>query len=1263
MGLNLKKIGDNILDVGSKVYDQVNVFDNNRTFKQREATDNKSNFQQAGQVAGQTVRNTFPASAKLVNTVKAGAGGAYGLAQIGATSVLGSDQEYRNKVNNVLSTLNRDLNSNSGLLGKGTLFKNAQEAKDISGLDLAKKTIGSGAEIYLEGKTLKTGGLNAKNFAATASNQGKKVAFKQAVKPVLTNSALNTAQGGVSAYNQGASGKDIIKAAALGGTIGTAADLLLGGAGYGLTKGGKKIATDGAANIKPVYASTGEPAIVPRNKAATDKLITQGLPTTAPKEPARLLTAGAPVSTTVKGDGFTMTPKPNKVTIESGKQIAQIDKQLEQVRQGKSVKSPDEVRAIVQQRAALVDSIDNPLPKVGLKSVSQVASNTDTVKTQAQINRIDAKAYQAGRPLTKAEQIKTSLLMEKLHGTPEAPKLDVAQSIVADLAPASPYSGVPKSPNAFSRAWQTVNGVISEHGIAGKETARRIAEARNQSEVGQEAFIEMIPTASRLSKQDFETFVQSLEHLSRGEPVQLAPHIQQAVAEWNVAIPTIRDRAIDAGLEVGDLGPNYFPRQYKDLFNSDNKMSQMAADMVKNGNAKDLGDAVAKLQFMKNEYQRPFGNLEQTRNANLPNYEMTHEALTNYISRSYDRITKAEQLGPKNEILSQLQGRMIQDGYNAAPGSTVDKYIKTALGDVDRNTVGHKVSGKIRSFNALRSLSAAGISNATQLVNTATVGGVIRTGKAVVKMAVSPQARADAVQAGVLLDHSIANIASQGLGVSGTITRNIASPLFRQVEKFNRQATAIVGKDYGNSLAKKASQGNTRALETLQTKFGVKGEIGETLTRSQEIQVARKMVEIAQFKVDPMDLPGWVDSPMGKLVAQFRTFGYKQSDFMYNQVLREAMKGNVLPLTRFVALAVPAGTASLAAKGFIKGTDYTEDGESNASKVSKALSAVGGFGLPGSEAQNIYKSSQYGNTPGAIVSTVGGPTAGFLAETGDNIRTGQKSGDWSKIKKQAVRSIPAVGPSISNRAFPKKEQPKAVTAENKAKATVAELALQDKKEMDALKTSSGGGYSLQQLTSGKYAAQIGNEVKTFDNLKKARQAIAMDSFEKSDEKSKVIGDRHYFINENGEAKSEYKFKYEFDKTDAKNKLGMDIAQDAEDYGAWNTLAIGQLASLEKLRDNFNKEGQEDEVDKTQLKIENLKQSMRKYAGYGGAFTKGSGKNSGSSGNTGSIYKYAVSSNAGGSIARPKVSVKQTPAIQSKVVQSAAPKVSLKKSRV
>src|SRR3990167_5092801 len=104
---------DNSLTRGlSRGFDQAYIFDNNRTWQQTTPTQTKSTFQQLGQFGGQIPRQMFPASIKLANTAKAGFGGAYGLGKIGASSLLGSDQDYQNTVNDVSATLTRDLRGN-----------------------------------------------------------------------------------------------------------------------------------------------------------------------------------------------------------------------------------------------------------------------------------------------------------------------------------------------------------------------------------------------------------------------------------------------------------------------------------------------------------------------------------------------------------------------------------------------------------------------------------------------------------------------------------------------------------------------------------------------------------------------------------------------------------------------------------------------------------------------------------------------------------------------------------------------------------------------------------------------------------------------------------------------------------------------------------------------------------------------------------------------------------------------------------------------
>lgn len=746
---------------------------------------------------------------------------------------------------------------------------------------------------------------------------------------------------------------------------------------------------------------------------------------------------------------------------------------------------------------------------------------------------------------------------------------------------------IPDGPNIPRRIFQSVRGDLSRNGEAGVVTANKLQTLRSNSEIGQQAFIDSIPTVAKLGKKDFPTFVDTLDALSRGEKPQMSPKIAQAVKEWSANIPKVQERAVASGKKVGNRGPYYFPREYDDLLKSKDGFNSAVNHLVRSGQVKSQAEAIQALRFAKSG--RNYGHFKE-REFDIPGYDKSPETLGKYVAGAFDDISKSEQFGPNGEVGAQLLAKMAEDGYDAGRAM---KNLDIALGNVDKSTLGHKVSGNVRKFNALRSLSTAGVSNATQPINIATVSGIGRTLKGVAKEIASPAARKAARETGVMVDSALSNLSSQGLGVGGKITRNVASPFFRQVEKHNRQLSAIVGVDWGNSLAKKAAKGDVKSAEILRSKLGVTGEIGQKLTHNQEIQAARGLTEISQFKVDPQDLPGWVDSPLGKLAAQFRTFGYKQTSFMYNQVVKEAAKGNVAPLVRFVALAVPAGAAAQYVKSKIKGVKYTEEGESKASQGAKAIAAVGGFGLPGSEGQNIYKSNQYGNTPGAVVGTVGGPTASLITETADNIRTGQQGKGWQKLTKQGIRSIPAVGPSIANRVLPKKVYPKA-----NPNGTPAEKDAAAKAEKESLKTNAGNGYSMQQTSDGKYAYTLDGDttVHTAKSLSDARMEIAKAGFSNESGSYKVVGDKVLRKGADGKVTSITKTAFDY-------QIGTATLvqqKNAGDLQAWLGTADKQIASIQKQLQDPNIDPLE--ALKLQNDAQNLMDNAAKYQEYGG-FTK------------------------------------------------------------
>lgn len=604
-----------------------------------------------------------------------------------------------------------------------------------------------------------------------------------------------------------------------------------------------------------------------------------------------------------------------------------------------------------------------------------------------------------------------------------------------------------KGPGVIRRIFQTSRDIVRQHGTGGEAAAHGLQNARDIKEVFSQAYFDKVPTVMKLNDKEFTQFWDTVEALGRGEkPGQVSAKVGKAVDEHVAAIPTVRQHAQGVGLEVGDQGKFYLPHEYKDLQTNPTKFAQ---NLVKSGQAKNMEDAMNQMHFAKAGDVRSYGHLEKSRTGNMGGYEKTKQAYANYIGRSYDRIGKAQEFGAKGEKLDAMRAQADKEGYDTAPGSNFDKALQVALENVDRNTTLDKSMSVVRQGNAGINMETSALANANQPVNTAVVGGFGRTIKGYAKLIFSPQARKDAYSSGVVVDEAIKHAAGAAVGT----TKQLFAPFFKQIETSNRLNAAIVGKDWGNKLAKQAANGDAKALDVLRNKLHVSGELNPdgSLTRVQQIQAARGLVEKTQFKVDPQDLATWMDHPVAKTAIQFKPFGIKQTAFVWHEVLKEAKGGNLLPLIRYVTLATPAGMVTGGVRSAIKLSKYqggnildtastnfqnslglNPNNDKNAPSPAQAafngFMNAGGLGIASSEPSNYINAANYdkqtGDTsslPGALVSTVAGPAGSTAVQAAVNIDKGINDGNWRPAAKQLVGAIPGAGSSIANLAFPNKQ--------------------------------------------------------------------------------------------------------------------------------------------------------------------------------------------------------------------------------------------------
>jgi len=680
-------------------------------------------------------------------------------------------------------------------------------------------------------------------------------------------------------------------------------------------------------------------------------------------------------------------------------------------------------------------------PQAELQAALEKAHNSGDKVAEQQI------AQKLGDPAMAAQSMspeaKQAMIASMRKG--EAPTVDAVhpedqffQNNKPDMTPpgkqtTSPDDFLPtqgtKQVKNIDKMFRSTRSIIERQGEPGKQLGSLLQKTRDTEEMYQGELASRLPTVRSLKGKDYENFVDATQGLV--EPKN--PKVAQAIQEWQTTHPSIRERAVNAGLEVGDLGPNYYPHfiDYDKVFKDKNTYNEAINHIVKTGQAPDTAAAIKLLGYARDvSRNRKFGNLEASRLVDLPFYDKTPNSLVSYIQGSSHRIAQTENLGKDDSVALKLIDQAGKEGYDTEAmknaydvASGARKYSQTAL----------DASGKMRGYLSTTRLGLGAITNSSQSVNTGIVTGHMRTLGSMIGQ-LDPKNRAFVQKSGVTADGVLNDLKTE-TGFVGKTLGKVTAPGFGKVEGFNRSVAAIAGKRYADSLAAK---GDVNTLK----KLGVEGEIGKKLTEAQQIQAARKIVEKTQFKVDPQDLPGWVDSPLGKLVAQFRTFSYSQSKFFSNEVLKPAAKGNFKPLARLAA-ALPVGYVLAEVKRDLNNRPEEEDKKR---KAIEAFGNVGGAGL----IMDVYRSMVPLNnkylTPDRRVSmaigTFGGPTAGSAAElvgavseiaqkkklpensANMNGKVAIKSGDGyndaTQLSRLGLRQIPIIGSRLQNTLVPYK---------------------------------------------------------------------------------------------------------------------------------------------------------------------------------------------------------------------------------------------------
>jgi hypothetical protein len=755
-----------------------------------------------------------------------------------------------------------------------------------------------------------------------------------------------------------------------------------------------------------------------------------------------------------------------------------------------------------------------------------------------------------------------------------------------------PTEGVKLTKN-IDKAFRSTRSIIERQGEAGKELAGDLQRSRDVEEVYQAEILKSIPTVRSLKGKDYENFVDATQGLAKAN----SPKVEQAVAEWKAVHPAIRDRAIAAGLDVGDLGESYYPHMidYDEVFKDKNKYNQAINHIVETGQAANAEEAIQLLGYARDvSRNRKFGNLEASRLVDIPFYDKTKNSLTSYIQGSSKRIAQAEIFGKSDEKALEKIARIGKEGGDTEAAKNA---YDVAVGARQYSPTSSKVSGAIRKYNTVTKLGLGALTNMSQNVNTGIVTGHLRTVKSMLKQ-VDPKTRSFVEDTGVVADAVINDLKkNQGYTtftskVLGKGLNLVTAPGFGAVEKFNRAVAATAGRDYALRLAQTGDEATLR-------KLGVTGTIGKELTEEQQIQAARKVVEKTQFKVDPQDLPGWTDTPGGKLVSQFRTFSYNQGKFFSNEILKPVKNGNFMPLGRLLA-AMPLGYALYEGRRMIDGRPEEENytkrvlamfnkigGAGLVSDVVQGVNPIGSKYLPSDRRQSMAVSTFLGPTAGSATQAVGAVSDAVQRKNlpKDESRlegkvavgkTGDSYTDLTSLSRFGLQQVPIVGGPIKNRVLPFKKESEADAGKDPvkdliaSKASAADVNTTGKEDFDkiakaAFSTPEGKKFiKLKNDDERKdYARQSDENRKLYDNYENMKKAFGKPGFYPSGmskESASVL--------------------------DKRNKL------DSKARDAWDNNLSNKL-SYEKA--TFEKDKLDGKLDDTEIAKKTLEQAKMQYA--------------------------------------------------------------------
>jgi hypothetical protein len=503
-------------------------------------------------------------------------------------------------------------------------------------------------------------------------------------------------------------------------------------------------------------------------------------------------------------------------------------------------------------------------------------------------------------------------------------------------------------------------------------------------------------------------------------------------AEGRLAVRVVKGILADtkaymeaAGVKLGDLGPDYFPRVWDPHFISQNEaaMQAMLQPYVRSGEFK--GNPTDFIRSLTSREGNEFGiesrrpGMQHAKKRDLAFLKNDDVApflnkdlmgtLASYIGQATRRAEWERRLG--NNRLEILLETARAEGATDDQMVTVEEYLKGVdgtLGD-DLNPNARRIMGNLIVYQNVRLLPMAMFSMLVDPMGTLVRGGTISDAWTTFKRGIKSipvtygkkdigdEATRLAELVGVvdnaMLVSVMGDVYTQGM-VGGT-AKKINDTFFKynMVEGLNRAfrvgASEAAMKFIARHADGKESTHSKRWMAELGLKAGdiqmVSGRIAlttaEGLTEAQAKRVhaaVNQWVDGAMLRPDAADKPIWMNDPHWALISHLKQFVFSFQKVILGRMAHELRHGNYVPAMA-LASYVPVMIAADATKGMIQGGGDVPEWKKNwgpAEYVGYGVQRAGLFGVGQFGVDMVEDVNRGGSGFGAL----SGPTLEQMAD-------------------------------------------------------------------------------------------------------------------------------------------------------------------------------------------------------------------------------------------------------------------------------------------